>query len=113
MTDWLHWLCCVKCIQSHTLLFSRFNVFAVWMNKVEYANYLKILEGSYFSKTVFFLINKLTIFTALFLPRVVKSLVYAKEDYMPAPSHSAPQNQHLKSHLLLCLTILRTVLVGA
>lgn len=50
------------------------------MNKVEYANYLKILEGSYFSKTVFFLINKLTIFTALFLPRVVKSLVYVKED---------------------------------
>lgn len=44
------------------------------MNKVKYANYLNILEGEYFSKTVFFLINKLTIFTALFLPRVMNHL---------------------------------------
>lgn len=39
-------------------------------------DYLKIIEGRYFSNTVLFVTNKLTIFTALFLPRVVKSLVY-------------------------------------
>lgn len=57
-------------------MFSHFNVSAVWMNKVKYAN-LNILEGGYFSKTVFFLINK-TIFTTLFLPSY-ESLVYIRE----------------------------------
>lgn len=63
MRDWLHWSCCdVKCIKSHTFCFLISSIFAVWMNKVKCTNYLKILEGNYFSKTVFFLTNKLNYF---------------------------------------------------
>ena len=63
----------------HSSVFS-FPVFsAVWMNKVLCAKYLKVLKGRCFPNTVFFLTNKLTIFIALFLPRVVKSLVYLGE----------------------------------
>ena len=44
--------------KPYRLLFSYFNVSAMWMNKAKYANYLNILEGNYLSKTVFFLTNK-------------------------------------------------------
>lgn len=62
--------------KATSLVSSFFNVSVAWINKTKCADYVTRPRSKGSFQVQYFLTNKCAIFTALFLPRVVKSLKY-------------------------------------